>query len=69
MDVYPDTAHDGKLRHWFRLLGHRLRITGRFNDPSALGCEVDDVAPSDIHPVAACRNRFVAIQITDLGKP
>jgi hypothetical protein len=56
-EVYPGSAHDADPSRWARLAGHRLRVTGRFNDPTASGCRRDDVAEG-LDPVATLQNPF-----------
>jgi hypothetical protein len=66
-EVYPESAHAANPARWLQLAGHRLRVAGRFNDPSANACTADDVRPP-ADPVVTCRSRFVALRIEDLGK-
>jgi hypothetical protein len=71
-EIYPTSALGRDVTPWLTLIGHRVRITGRFNDTTAKRCTARDVEPpadQPADPIAICRSRFVALRITDLGKP
>jgi len=68
LEIYPNKAHGGDPRHWNELVGHRVRVSGRIDDPSAKSCTSEQVgASTQSDAVATCASRFVALHVTDLG--
>ena len=65
-EIYQLRANSANPAPWNRRVGHRLRITGRVDDPTARYCTRKDV-PASADPKATCASRFVASRIEDLG--
>ena len=65
LPVYPYSAHGANAARWSALVGHHLRVTGRFDDPTARTCSSTDVGFPD---GVKCVDRFVAHTIVDLGR-